>query len=81
MLFIGDGALKEKINSYRFLITVFKDETKTLDFCMIRKDDRGVRGDEWLRRAEEEAFMTIDYGDGRGEEIHFLWVSRPPRSE
>lgn len=24
---------------------------------------------------------TIDYGDGRGEEIHFLWVSRPPRSE
>lgn len=24
---------------------------------------------------------TIDYGDGRGKEIHFLWVSRPPRSE
>lgn len=24
---------------------------------------------------------TVNYGDGRGEEIHFLWVSRPSRSE
>lgn len=60
MLFIGDGTLKEKINSYLFLITVFKDETKTLDFCMIRKDDRGGRS-EGLRRAEEEAFHVHDH--------------------
>lgn len=49
---------------------------------MIRKIEnpaRSGKGKEWRKVKLWSA--TIDYGDGRGEEIHFLWVSRPPRSE
>jgi hypothetical protein len=51
-------------------------------------DPRSSRARAWCReggreRSERGASKcaTIDYEDGRGEEIRFLWVSRPPTSE
>lgn len=70
--------------------SVFRDKPEELNLCIAREYDPqgGGSREEWERTKKEREKVklwskstTIDYGDGRGEEIHFLWVSRPPRSE
>lgn len=83
MLYAKEGLLLISLPS------VFGDESEKRFMHIAREHDPQDREsrEKWqregMKETEGEAIWsaTIDYGDGRSEEIHFLWVSRPPRSE